>query len=251
MLFRSLVPGRYLLAGTLQHPESKRNDQAGFLGQGDEAGRRHGLPAPRLPADQGLGPEQSAQMVHLRLEMQMKLACRQSLAQGCLQGHAGIDGRLHGGVEEADAVACVTNSDALNAVVGHVVQVEYGVKKVVVRNYDNRLRHIYDLFHLQVIRSSIWGAQRLEELISKTPARAIFSAGNGEVEIYEISVTAALVGKKIHEIASPGSCLIVSLTRDGRAVLPEEDFTLQCGDMLCISATVEGISKIQAMLSAG
>ena len=157
---------------------------------------------------------------------------------------------LRAGIEEADAVACVTNSDALNAVVGHVAKTVYNVPKVVVRNYDNRLRHIFDLFHLQVISSSIWGAQRLDEMITKTPARTIFSAGNGEVEIYEITVTEAIAGKAIRDLNVPGKSLVVSLTRDGRAVLPAEDETLVLSDMLCISATTEGITRIQRMLES-
>lgn len=157
---------------------------------------------------------------------------------------------LRAGIEEAEAVACVTNSDALNAVVGHVAKTVYHVPKVVVRNYDSRLRHIYDLFHLQVISSSIWGAQRLDEMITKTPARTIFSAGNGEVEIYEITVTEAVAGKRIGELNVPGKSLVVSLTRDGRAVLPAEDESLVLGDMLCVSATPEGITRIQRMLES-
>ena len=40
------------------------------------------------------------------------------------------------GIEEAGGLAAVTNSDSLNAVIGHLARKHYGVPVVVVRNYD-------------------------------------------------------------------------------------------------------------------
>jgi trk system potassium uptake protein TrkA len=40
------------------------------------------------------------------------------------------------GIEHADGLAVVTNSDSLNAVVAHIAHSEYNLTNVVVRNYD-------------------------------------------------------------------------------------------------------------------
>jgi len=40
------------------------------------------------------------------------------------------------GIEEADGLTAVTNSDSVNAVVGHIAREVYSVATVVVRNYD-------------------------------------------------------------------------------------------------------------------
>ena len=70
------------------------------------------------------------------------------------------------GIEKADGLAAVTNSDAFNAVVGHLARTVYQVRNVVVRNYDPRWRAMHDAFGFQVISSSSWGAQRMAEMIS-------------------------------------------------------------------------------------
>src|SRR5574341_504399 len=84
--------------------------------------------------------------------------------------------------------AGIESADGLNAVVAHVASTVFGINNVVVRNYDPKLRVILEAFNLQLVGSSSWGAQRLEELIAHIELRAVFSAGNGEVEIYEFSV---------------------------------------------------------------
>src|SRR5512134_2151768 len=43
---------------------------------------------------------------------------------------------VNAGVSQTDAFAVLTNSDALNAVVGHIARTIYHVPNVVVRNYD-------------------------------------------------------------------------------------------------------------------
>ena len=90
------------------------------------------------------------------------------------------------GIEEADGLAAVTNSDSVNAVVGHVARDVYKVPNVVVRNYDPRWLPMHEAFGLQVVSSTAWGAQSIEELLYSPTLRAVFSAGNGEVEVYEL-----------------------------------------------------------------
>ena len=87
--------------------------------------------------------------------------------------------------ERADAVAVVTDLDVLNAVVGHLARTYYHVPNVIVRNTDPRYRPILEAFGLQVVSAFSWGAQRIEEMIYHADVRAVFSAGNGEVEVYE------------------------------------------------------------------
>ena len=104
------------------------------------------------------------------------------------------------GIEKADGLALVTSSDTVNAVVAHAAKVVYGISNIVVRNYDPRWRSLYEHFGLQVVSSSSWGAQRIEELLFEPKGHTVLSAGNGEVEIYEIVIPAALQGKEIGEL---------------------------------------------------
>ena len=92
------------------------------------------------------------------------------------------------GIREADGLAAVTNSDTLNAVASHIARAFYSVPNVVARNYDPNLRSIIEAFGLQTVGSTYWGAQRVEELLMNPLQKVVYSAGNGEVEVYEVLI---------------------------------------------------------------
>jgi len=155
------------------------------------------------------------------------------------------------GIQHADALAAVTSSDSVNAVVVHVAHTEYHVPNVVVRNYDPRWRPVHEALGLQVVSSASWGAQRIEELLSNASLRAVFSAGNAEVEIYELVVPEAWHGRSLQELLPESQCVTVALSRAGRAMLPAGALQLEAGDVVYLSATLEGIAALQQRLSQG
>jgi len=155
---------------------------------------------------------------------------------------------LRAGIEHADGVAVVTNSDPLNAVVGHIARSVYHVPNVIVRNYDPHFRPIFEAFNLQTVSSTSWGAQRIEEMLVGGEVRAVFSAGNGEVEIYEVAVPETWNGHPITEVLPEKECVLVALSRAGKAFLPAPEFALMAGDVLLVSATFEGITALRRRL---
>lgn len=152
------------------------------------------------------------------------------------------------GIERADALAAVTDSDILNAVVGHLAVSYYHVNNVVVRNHDPRYRPIQEAFGLQVISALSWGAQRIEEMIYHGDLQAVFSAGNGEVEVYEVAVAEVWNSRELREFLADEDCIAVSVTRAGRAVLPAPDMLLETGDVVHISATLKGVKALRRRL---
>ncbi len=149
------------------------------------------------------------------------------------------------GIQEADGLSAVTNSDSVNAVVGHMAREVYKVRNVVVRNYDPRWLPMYEAFGLQVVSSTAWGAQRIEELLYQPLGRAVFSAGNGEVEIYELVAPEAWRGRLLAELVAGTESVAVALTRGGRSMLPAPDVLLEPGDILHVSATLAGIEALR------
>ena len=154
------------------------------------------------------------------------------------------------GIREADGLAAVTNSDALNAVVCHTAREFFGVPVVVARNYDPSLRGLIEVFGLQTVGSTTWGAQRVEELLMNPSEKVVYSAGNGEVEIYEIRIPAEWNNRTLDDLMSSlKGCCPVALTRAGRSSLPDAGTRLHTDDLLNVSSTFEGISALTARLS--
>ena len=154
------------------------------------------------------------------------------------------------GIDQADGIAVVTSSDTLNAVVAQIARTVYQVPNVVVRNYDPNWRKLHEEFGLQVVSTSSWGAGRIEELLYHQDLRTVFSAGNGEVEVYEFSVPQTWHGHKLGELIGSEECTPVAITRSGKAVLPDCDSIVETGDAVLVSATFAGIRKLRDMLHA-
>jgi trk system potassium uptake protein TrkA len=149
------------------------------------------------------------------------------------------------GIERADGFAAVTRSDALNVVLGHVARTVYNVPHVVVRNFHPRWRPLHEAFGLQVVSSTDWGVQRMEEILYHEEMHSIYSAGNGEVEIYELMIDDRWQGRTIEELLPEGQALPVAFSRGGRASLPTPDTILEKDDTLYVSATLEGIDILR------
>jgi len=129
-----------------------------------------------------------------------------------------------------------------------MARTDYNVKNVVTRNFDPNTRNLFEAFNIQVVSATGWAAQRLEELIYHSELRTVFSAGNGEVEMYEVTIPEAWHNQKLGKLVANQNCLAVSVTRAGRAFLPSSETIIETGDVLVISAALAGIEAIRDKL---
>jgi trk system potassium uptake protein TrkA len=155
------------------------------------------------------------------------------------------------GIKSADGLAAVTNSDTMNLAICHIAREKYHVTNVIARNYTPQFRSLFEIFDLQVVSSSSWGAQRIEELLYHRDVRTVFSAGNGEVEVYEFTIPEAWNGHTLGELLPEVGCSTAGLTRTGKASLPEPDTVLQTGDVVMVSATLDGIRALRSKYKQG
>ncbi len=155
---------------------------------------------------------------------------------------------LRAGINSCDSLASVTNNDALNAVVAHIAKSVYKVPNTIARNYDPHMRALFEAFNIQVVSSTSWGAQRVEELMTDDDFKTVFSAGNGEVEVYELIISEDWQDKTISDLIKCSTCKPLAITRAGRAFLPEVDTVLHSGDVLSVAATFDGINDTRAQL---
>lgn len=153
------------------------------------------------------------------------------------------------GIEEADSLAAVTDSDTVNAVIAHIAHTVYNISNVVIRNNDPMWRQFHEAFGVQIVSSAGWGAQRIEELLYPAAMPIVFSAGNGEVEVYEFVVTAQWNDRNLADLLPNSGCIPVALTRAGRSRQPSAETRLETGDILHFSATLEGIEALRARLN--
>ncbi len=149
------------------------------------------------------------------------------------------------GIGSADALAAVTSSDNVNAIVARVAQEIYHIKRVVVRVYNPRRAPIYEKMNLQTVSSSTWGAHRIEQLLVHPGMQSVASAGNGEVQIFELTIPAEWSGRKLSELVPMEFAIPVALARNGRGILPRSEIVLEPQDILHVSSTPEGVKILR------
>jgi trk system potassium uptake protein len=163
-----------------------------------------------------------------------------------VQGH-GMDRTAleRAGIETANAVAAVTSSDNVNAIVARVAQDIYHVSRVVARIYNPRRAPIYEKLNLQTVSSSSWGAHRIEQLLVHPGMQSVSSAGNGEVQVYELTVPSEWNGRKVSELVPMEHAIPVALARNGKGILPRSEIVLEPQDILQVSSTPEGVKILR------
>lgn len=163
-----------------------------------------------------------------------------------VQGH-GLDRTAleRAGIETANALAAVTSSDNVNAIVARIARDIFHVNRVVARIYNPRRAPIYEKLNLQTVSSSLWGAHRIEQLLVHPGMQSVSSAGNGEVQIYELTVPSEWNGHKISELVPMEHAIPVALARNGKGILPRPEIMLQAQDILQVSSTRDGVKILR------
>ena len=163
----------------------------------------------------------------------------------------GIDQEVlkRAGIETAHGLAAVTTSDSVNFVTARVARDIYKIEHVVARTYNPRRASFYERLGLQTIASSSWAAQRMEQLLLHSGLKSVHSAGNGELQLYEIVVAGAWAGRPLSALTAKTGVVPVSLTRGGRATIAASDIELQAQDILHVSATAEGAAALESRLN--
>jgi trk/ktr system potassium uptake protein len=163
-----------------------------------------------------------------------------------IQGH-GMDRTAleRAGIETAQALAAVTSSDNVNAIVARVARDFYQVNHVVARLYNPRRAPIYEKLNLQTVSSSSWGAHRIEQLLVHPGMQSVSSAGNGEVQVYELTVPLEWNGRKLSELIPMEYAIPVALARHGKGLLPRPEMTLESQDIVQVSSMPEGVKILR------
>jgi trk system potassium uptake protein TrkA len=154
------------------------------------------------------------------------------------------------GIEHAEGLAAVTNSDTLNVVVAHVARTIYHVPHVVSRNFNPRWQALHEAFGLQAVSSTTWGAQRIEAMLYESEVHPVWSSSNGQVDLYEFVVPEHLQGRLLQQVLPEGPYVLVGFTRAGQTVTVTGDLPLEAGDVLYLSPAPEGREILRRWLTS-
>ena len=155
---------------------------------------------------------------------------------------------INAGIENADALASTTNADNANIVTALIAKKKFKVPIIIARIYDPIRAEIYRKMGIRTVAPTLWGANVMKDMLCHPDLYRISSFGNGEVEIIETEASNILEGRYVKDITISSELKVVSIVRNGTAVIPTMTTTFANGDKIFVAATSFGKTKIKQML---
>lgn len=164
---------------------------------------------------------------------------------GIVGNGASYSVQMEAGIEEADLIISVTDSDELNLLCCTVAK-QVGdcsaIARVRTPDYSKEVSYLRDKLGLaMIINPELEAAKEAARILYLPTALEINSFAHGQAELIKIKVpvgntidgmTIAHLGRKI----AP-NILICAVERDGEVTIPAGDFTIQRGDIISFAAS--------------
>jgi trk system potassium uptake protein TrkA len=148
------------------------------------------------------------------------------------------------GIEEAGALAAVTNGDNSNILVARVARENFGVENVVARIYDPKRAIIYERLGIPTIATVQWTIDRVLHRLFPDTAGSAWVDPSATVVLVERPVTAKWAGSRLAEVELAGLARVVALTRVGAAQVATPDLVTQDGDVLYLAVASGKVGEL-------
>lgn len=156
------------------------------------------------------------------------------------------------GMERADVVVAVTGDDEDNLVIcqlaKRIFQVPRAISKVNNPENDNIFKAIgidNTVSSTRIIFNLIEQQIETDEVIPLAPLQR----GNIEIVEIDLGIDSPVLGKRIGAIGLPNDALIISIIRDGHAILPNIDVEFKEGDSVIALVKIDSEPMLRKIFS--
>lgn len=161
------------------------------------------------------------------------------------------DTLVEAGVEDAGALAAVTNGDNSNILTARVARETFQVDSVAARIYDPRRAVIYERLGITTVATVSWTTDQMLRRLLPGEHHADWIDPSGRIGVFEMALPEAWAGKSLDVLDVPGRYWLVGLTRLGEAQLTTDKVVGQEGDRLHFMANLESMDDLRIQLEAG
>lgn len=161
------------------------------------------------------------------------------------------DHLIEAGINEAGAVAAVTNGDNSNILTARIARENFGIERVVARIYDPRRAVIYQRLGIPTVATVSWTTDQVLRRLLPDEARTDWVDPSGKVCVVERELPVAWAGKKLAGLNEPGRFWLTAITRLGGARVATGDVVGQEGDMVIFMAATDALDALRQRLGAG
>jgi trk system potassium uptake protein TrkA len=154
------------------------------------------------------------------------------------------------GIEDAGALAAVTNGDNSNILIARVARETFGLENVVARIYDPRRAAIYQRLGIATVATVAWTTERVLRRIMPDQPSVEWIDPSARVSLVERTVASTWAGHLIGELDSAGQFVVTAVGRLGVGQIPRPDLVIQEGDVLYLSVASDALDALDTKLAA-
>ena len=155
------------------------------------------------------------------------------------------------GIEQAGAVAAVTNGDNSNILVARIARETFRIEHVVARIYDPRRAQIYQRLGIPTVATVSWTTDQVMRRLLPGDELHEWVDPSAKVGLIERQLPAAWGGKKLTDLTEPGRFSLAAVTRFGAAQVATPALVGQEGDVLHFVVDIEAIDALTERLDHG
>jgi len=152
------------------------------------------------------------------------------------------------GIARADAYVGVTSGDNSNIVSARIAKEVYRVPIVVSRIYDPQRAEIYRRFGVVTFATTVWGANKVTEMLASVQLGSEYSFGNDEVQMLLAWVPGHMVGRPVTTLYVPGEIQLAVIVRMGRPIIPVSGTRFEDRDQLYVLVHRGSLEKFKKMM---
>ena len=152
------------------------------------------------------------------------------------------------GIEEAGALASVTNGDNSNILIARVAREAFNIERVVARIYDSRRAQIYERLGIPTVATVSWTTERVLRKILPDTHAVEWVDPSAKVCVVERTVPDHWGGRHLSDLEVPEMARLVAVSRLGEASLPDTKHVAQEGDVVWMAVAGDRLDEFDAFL---
>jgi trk system potassium uptake protein TrkA len=152
-------------------------------------------------------------------------------------------------IEAADAFVAVTPNDNVNLMAVQVAKKVFDVPRTIARLDDPARADAYRALAVDYVAGAHLISRVIQEQIVEEEFSYHVTFSSGDVEIVELTIGSGGTGSTVAEFEVDGRLRVAAIRRDGRTIIPDDDFALSESDLVVAAAKHGTSDKIGKYLA--
>ncbi len=143
------------------------------------------------------------------------------------------------GIETADSLCAVTQTDNINIMVAQIASTIFKVPQIVARIFNPAKRSVFEAFNINTVSQTEMIVEAFLRKISSETGEINHKVCNADILYTSVPIEDDLVGEDILDLSTDSGKLIFGVLRNGKLTLAAPGLKVQAGDELVLA----GIQK--------